>query len=183
MIVYNVDLKYVYTIEGNTTSAAGVVANGGCVRAKNIYLLIKKIGGYGRPKYKEEITAVEVKIKYVYNCESLNVRKGPGTKYKIADTLNYGTMVKVYEINGSWARIGENKWCSNKYLSNTKPIIYKTKTVYNCTALNIRNKPNLLGKKIGTLKKGTKVKVYSTSGNWSKISQTENKYCSSKYLK
>jgi hypothetical protein len=27
-IVYDVDSKYVYTIEGNTSSAAGVVANG-----------------------------------------------------------------------------------------------------------------------------------------------------------
>ncbi len=41
----------------------------------------------------------------------------------------------------------------------------------------------MLGKKIGTLKKGVKVNVYSTSGTWSKISQTEGKYCSSKYLK
>ena len=182
-IVYDVDSKYVYTIEGNTSSAEGVVANGGCVRAKKYLLTYKKIGGYGRPKYKEEIATVEVQIKYVYNCESLNVRKGPGTNYKIVDTLNHGTMVKVYEINDSWARIGENKWCSNKYLSNSKPVSYKTKSVYNCKSLNVRNKPSILGKKIGTLKKGTKVKVYSTSGNWSKISQTENKYCSSKYLK
>jgi hypothetical protein len=62
-------------------------------------------------------------------------------------------MVKVYEINGTWARIGENIWCSNNYLSNSKPISYKSKTVYNCTLLNIRNKPSLSGKKIGTLKK------------------------------
>lgn len=50
-IVYDVDSKYVYTIEGNTSSAEGVVAKGGCVRAKKYLLTYKKIGGYGRPNY------------------------------------------------------------------------------------------------------------------------------------
>ena len=35
-IVYDVDNSYVYTIEENTSSSAGVVANGGCVRKNNI---------------------------------------------------------------------------------------------------------------------------------------------------
>ena len=41
----------VYTIEGNTSSAAGVVANGGCVRDKSYALTYSKIGGYGRPNF------------------------------------------------------------------------------------------------------------------------------------
>ena len=41
----------VYTIEGNTSSAAGVVANGGCVRDKSYPLGASYIGGYGRPDY------------------------------------------------------------------------------------------------------------------------------------
>ena len=125
----------------------------------------------------------EVQIKYVYNCDVLNVRKKLSTQGTILITVKHGTMVTVYEISGSWARIGANEWCSNKYLSDKKPTSYVTKTVFNCTTLNIRNKPSLLGKKIGTLKKGAKVKVYSTSGTWAKISQKEEKYCSSKYLK
>ena len=106
----------------------------------------------------------EVQIKYVYNCDVLNVRKSPSTKGTILKTIKQGTRVIVYEISGSWARIGANEWCSNQYLSNKNPITYKTKTVFNCNTLNIRNKPSLLGKKIGTLKKGAKVNVYSTSG-------------------
>ena len=119
-IVYNVDSKYVYTIEGNTSSASGVVANGGCVREKKYSLTYKKIGGYGRPKYIEEMAAPEVQLKYVYNCEILNVRKGAGNKYGIVKTLEHGTLVTVYETKGSWARIGDNEWCSNNYLSNNK---------------------------------------------------------------
>jgi hypothetical protein len=50
-LVYKVDSKYVYTIEGNTSSAAGVVANGGCVTKKQYLLTYNRIAGYGRPKY------------------------------------------------------------------------------------------------------------------------------------
>lgn len=51
-IVYKVDATYVYTIEGNTSSAAGVVSNGGCVRMKKYKIKGSNIEGYGRPNYK-----------------------------------------------------------------------------------------------------------------------------------
>lgn len=180
-LVYKVDSTYVYTIEGNTSSGDDVVyANGGCVRKKKYKLTNKNIAGYGRPKYKEE---KEIEIKYVYNCDTLNVRMGAGTKYGIVRTIKEGTKVNVYKISGSWARIGTNEWCSNKYLSKTKPASYPTKIVYNCNTLNVRNKPSILGKKIGFLNKNDKVKVYETKGSWSKIAKDSNKWCSSKYLK
>lgn len=50
-LVYKVSNGYVYTIEGNTSSALGVVANGGCVRKKSYGLTYPNIAGYGRPKY------------------------------------------------------------------------------------------------------------------------------------
>ena len=50
-LVYKVADGNVYTIEGNTSSAEGVVANGGCVRQKKYSLLYKRIAGYGRPDY------------------------------------------------------------------------------------------------------------------------------------
>lgn len=50
-LVYNVDKSYVYTIEGNTSTAAGVIANGGGVCKKKYNLNYKFIAGYGRPKY------------------------------------------------------------------------------------------------------------------------------------
>lgn len=50
-IVTKVEDDYVHTIEGNTSSAAGVVENGGAVAAKSYSLLYSKIGGYGRPNY------------------------------------------------------------------------------------------------------------------------------------
>lgn len=50
-LVYNVDSTYVYTIEGNTSGASGVVENGGGVCKKKYKLNYSKIAGYGRPKY------------------------------------------------------------------------------------------------------------------------------------
>lgn len=50
-LVYKVDNLYVYTIEGNTSSKSGVVANGGSVEKKKYLLTYPRIDGYGRPKY------------------------------------------------------------------------------------------------------------------------------------
>ena len=53
-MVVKIDNTYVYTIEGNTSSASGVVANGGCVAEKKYKLSYYRIAGYGRPWYDEE---------------------------------------------------------------------------------------------------------------------------------
>ena len=52
-IVYDVDKTKVYTVEGNTSSAAGVVENGGCVAKKSYSLSSSSIMGYGRPNYEK----------------------------------------------------------------------------------------------------------------------------------
>ena len=53
-LVYKVDNAKVYTIEGNTSSASGVVANGGAVVKKSYNLTSSYIAGYGRPNYGSE---------------------------------------------------------------------------------------------------------------------------------
>lgn len=50
-LVYDVDNTYVYTIEGNTSSASGVVANGGAVAKKKYKLNYERLAGFGRPNY------------------------------------------------------------------------------------------------------------------------------------
>ena len=49
--VYKVDKTYVYTVEGNTSGASGVVDNGGMVAKKKYRLNYSRIAGYGRPEY------------------------------------------------------------------------------------------------------------------------------------
>lgn len=58
-LVYKVDSKYVYTIEGNTSGASGVVRNGGGVAKKKYLLTYSKIDGYGRPKYDKKKASIK----------------------------------------------------------------------------------------------------------------------------
>lgn len=58
-------------------------------------------------------------IRYVKVNTTLNVRNSPGGA-KVGSLKN-GTEVTVYETNGVWARIGENRWVSVAYLSSINP--------------------------------------------------------------
>lgn len=58
-LVYKVDSAKVYTVEGNTSGASGVIANGGGVCKKSYSLTYTRIAGYGRPNWGE--TAKETK--------------------------------------------------------------------------------------------------------------------------
>lgn len=57
-LVYKVDGSKVYTVEGNTSGASGVIANGGGVCKKSYNLTYGRIAGYGRPNYGEQSAAV-----------------------------------------------------------------------------------------------------------------------------
>lgn len=59
-LVYDVDSTYVYTVEGNTSGASGVIANGGGVCKKKYKLNDPAIAGYGRPKYDIEVNTYTV---------------------------------------------------------------------------------------------------------------------------
>lgn len=50
-LVYKVDDKKVYTVEGNTSGASGVISNGGGVCKKSYSLTYARLAGYGRPDY------------------------------------------------------------------------------------------------------------------------------------
>ena len=60
-LVYAIDDKYIYTIEGNTSGASGVVSNGGGV-AKKQYTMTSLKGKvlYGYPKYDDSNDLTEV---------------------------------------------------------------------------------------------------------------------------
>ena len=99
-IVYKVDNTYVYTVEGNTSSSSGVVANGGCVREKKYKLSYNRIAGYGRPAYDVKKAAVAITtaakdyqcIHTVVKGDRLwNIAKkylGSGNRYKEIMKLN-----------------------------------------------------------------------------------------------
>jgi len=99
-IVYKVDAKKVYTIEGNTSSAAGVVANGGSVRKKSYALSHRKICGYGRPKYDAETKKEEPK---------------KASKLSVTGKWNKATTTRLQQIFGTTVDgIVSNQWACYK---------------------------------------------------------------------
>lgn len=104
---------------------------------------------------------------------SLNVRKGPGTKYSKIGTLAKGQSVEVISISNGWAKISYNKGTAYVGANYIKKSITSS-TVKEMTVkvddLNIRTGASTKYKSIGKLNKGDKVKVLETLSNgWVKI--------------
>jgi len=130
-IVYKVTKTKVYTIEGNTSGASGVIANGGGVCKKSYTLNSSSIAGYGRPKYEAEEETVEPAkafsesyAKAYTTTSDLNLRAGAGTNKDKITVIPKGKKVNCYgyyTLNGSaiWllVKYGEiTGFCSKKYL-------------------------------------------------------------------
>lgn len=108
-IVYKVDDTYVYTIEGNTSGASGVIANGGGVCKKKYTLTYDRICGYGRPAYDAEVE-VEVKEVETKSEEGCNVNvpvlrkgsKGNAVKAMQILLIGHGYSCGSYGADGSF---------------------------------------------------------------------------------
>ena len=143
-IVYKVDTQHVYTIEGNTSSASGVVANGGAVAAKRYQLNHHKIAGYGRPAYGEEgndqicgsVNSNELEVEQVTtgkawvqveNGTTVNFRQRPSTaapKVKGMNTIKQGEEVMIVAGDQTWAAVeykGYEGFVMLKYLTQEEP--------------------------------------------------------------
>lgn len=176
-IVYKVDNTFVYTIEGNTSSAAGVVANGGCVAKKKYYLGSSYIYGYGRPKFDKEPKA-NIKFKVKGGLYKKDFKDLVGGASKPAKTLVAGSKVEwVSDDKFGWSKVkygGKTYYVLNanldkKGLSSFKVVALTKKTE------GFKIAPgNKRGKNI-TLARTTKVKVICTI--------TEGKYKGWSYAK
>lgn len=139
-LVYKVTSSRVYTIEGNTSGASGVVANGGGVAYKDYPLNYNRIAGYGRPKYDVAVNTntntpvkpstptstkatVEAADKYSKSIvgtyrttANLNMRTGAGTNKKIILTIPFGDTVQNY---GYYTTVDGVKWYCVTYKDRT----------------------------------------------------------------
>ena len=109
-IVYNVDNNYFYTVEGNTSNANTVVANGGGV-AKKKYL-IKQYQGkvlFGHPKYDDKLATIELKSVDEIAQEVLQGKWGSGAERRAKLTssgYNYALVqAKVNELVKSQSQL------------------------------------------------------------------------------
>ena len=93
-LVVAVKNGYVYTIEGNTSSASGVVPNGGGVHEKSYSLSYSKIGAYGRPNYaavpnqpdlEEEEIVTEAQFEQMYLAMRKKLQDNDASEWSAAD--------------------------------------------------------------------------------------------------
>lgn len=134
--VYKVAGNYIYTIEGNTSGASGVIPNGGGVCKK--YYAVNSNMRFGRPDYnlvekqstnsqkadtatKQDTANKSTSVKidaatskdkalagtYKVTASSLNMRAGAGTNKEIVDVLANGTEVQCY---GYYTTVSNVKW-------------------------------------------------------------------------
>lgn len=106
---------------------------------------------------------------YHTTASSLNVRTGPGTSYKVRESVKRNTACYVLESSGNWRRIktfrGLTGWVSATYLSKNGTVKVST----NGGRLNVRSKPSTSGSVLGSLKNGSSVTATHVSGNWAYI--------------
>ena len=96
-------------------------------------------------------------------ADTLNMRKGPGTKYATIKSLPKGSTWKVYDKQDGWYSLGVG-WisgASESYCTYEQRIIEVTADV-----LNLRKEPNTSASVVRQLKKGEHYRVYSTKGDW-----------------
>jgi len=69
-------------------------------------------------------TAPSPVLRYV-SASSLNIRSGPNTGAAVIGSLANGTQVRVFEMDGSWARLSEpgeaGRWVHGDYLAAQRP--------------------------------------------------------------
>lgn len=175
---------YLYNGKFNTASrrAAGVTVSGNSAfvsessfktysNAKQYWVFSNDNEAAGNTDNKKPATTSVSYTRYVATqSQSLNVRSGPGTNYKVVRSLEKGSKVDVIATSGSWSQIGKNEWVSTSYLSaakvadsNNNTVKYKTtvgKYYRLKSATTLYSKGNLTGTKY-SYKAKTQIEVIS----------------------
>lgn len=127
-------------------------------------------GSQGNPSSPQKATVT---------TDGLNLRSEPSTQSKVIDTLSNGTVVTVLDKRADWLKIsydGAIGWIHSDYAdihNGSSDIPPKKMGSSNATisvsGLNVRSKPNLDGKILGQISKGTTVTIISEKNNWCEI--------------
>lgn len=102
-IVEHVADGFVHTIEGNTSGASGVVANGGGVCRKVYGADFKRIAGYGRPRYEKLVGYKTLVTRYLYP----EPKKQP--KRRLCKVPRGATVEYVGGKSGNWRKVRYGK--------------------------------------------------------------------------
>ena len=118
-IVYKVDASRVYTIEGNTSGASGVISNGGGVCKKSYALNYSRFAGFGRPNWGMQVKEETVKettkpatqTTTTATYTTYTVQKGDSlwkiAKKQLGNGNKYKLIQSTNNINGTLIRVGQ----------------------------------------------------------------------------
>lgn len=103
----------------------------------------------------------------VEEVDTLNVRKGPGTKYDKVTSIPAGQRLPYYQKSGNWVRLADG-WVSLTYFDTDEKIESGTKGTVNTAELNIRKDAGSKYDSVGKYKKGDVITILDVKNNWGK---------------
>ncbi len=120
------------------------------------------------------IMAVSVQAKMVsVNADLINMRSGPGSKYKIIWELGKGYPLKVLSSKGNWYRVqdfeNDKGWVYKKLVNRTPHLVVKKR------AINLRSGPSTKYKIVRQAKRGVVFRTVDRRKGWVKVRHDEEK--------
>lgn len=153
-------------------------------RTKNIIAFCERIkshgyipGVYASDSWFKSMVDFEQLKKYEIWCARYSSNSPTISRY---DMWQYGSA----HIPGSVNPIDVNYLYKDYSGGDTTPsipdtIFYNTVTA---SSLNVRNSPSTSGRVVDVIHVGNKINIYDLQSGWCKISETEDKWCSYKYI-
>ena len=120
------------------------------------------------------IMVVSVQAKMVsVNADLINMRSGPGSKYKIIWELGKGYPLKVLSSKGNWYRVqdfeNDKGWVYKKLVNRTPHLVVKKR------AINLRSGPGTKYKIVRQAKRGVVFRTVDRRKGWVKVRHDEEK--------
>lgn len=106
----------------------------------------------------------------VVTAGSLNVRPDPSTQHAPVGRLTRGTIVEIVEKRGPWYHVKRNRLIGFVHGDHlTVEHIASRKGVVTARQLNVRDGPSARKRRVGQLRRGTRVEILSEEGNWYRV--------------
>lgn len=140
---------------------------------KNFLPLVMQAAG---GNFGQQLAGV-LKFGYV-TALSLNIRKGPGTKFAKVNAAKLGAILRIYKIQNGWYKISKKneEWVAGTYV---RDVIRAA--VRDTDELNVRSGPGTEYAIVGTYLQGEELFIHDQEGSWAKIGLDE-RWVSRKFL-
>lgn len=117
-----------------------------------------------------------------YSSENPSTSKYDAWQYGSANIPGSASPIDVNRLYVDWTKSGgadSSTTGSVQDAAQSSSVISNTVTA---SSLRVRNKSNITGDPVGYLNKDDKVNIYEYQNGWVKISSSQNKWCSYKYI-